>query len=193
MQETGISKLLETSWAQEIQTKQNYKHWSKKLIMLFKLLIQNGNIMILHSPKNFGGTRSHPKNKVISRHRPLSNLCAAGFEHGLQGYSTHCLISLRPSRMRISQRCCQHPSTRSELPWRIQRFSHFHSRSSSLKHHYHVEHKEPFQAHSYHLTHSKEIWWRAQAWSNCNNPRCQSQCLVVRCEGRLSPQEEVLR
>jgi hypothetical protein len=25
----------------------------------------NGNIMILHYPKNFGGTRSHPKNKVI--------------------------------------------------------------------------------------------------------------------------------
>jgi hypothetical protein len=25
----------------------------------------NGNIMILHSPKNFGGTRSCPKNKVV--------------------------------------------------------------------------------------------------------------------------------
>jgi hypothetical protein len=25
----------------------------------------NGNIMILHSPKNFGSTRSHPKNKVM--------------------------------------------------------------------------------------------------------------------------------
>jgi hypothetical protein len=25
----------------------------------------NGNIMILHSPKNFGGTRSRPKNKVV--------------------------------------------------------------------------------------------------------------------------------
>jgi hypothetical protein len=25
----------------------------------------NGDIMILHSPKNFGGTRSHPKNKVV--------------------------------------------------------------------------------------------------------------------------------
>jgi hypothetical protein len=25
----------------------------------------NKNIMILHSPKNFGGTRSHPKNKVM--------------------------------------------------------------------------------------------------------------------------------
>ncbi len=25
----------------------------------------NKNIMILHSPKNFGGTRSHPKNKVV--------------------------------------------------------------------------------------------------------------------------------
>jgi hypothetical protein len=25
----------------------------------------NGNIMILHSPKNFGGTRSCPENKVV--------------------------------------------------------------------------------------------------------------------------------
>jgi hypothetical protein len=25
----------------------------------------NGNVMILHSPKNFGGTRSRPENKVV--------------------------------------------------------------------------------------------------------------------------------
>ena len=25
----------------------------------------NNNTMILHSPKNFGGTTSHPKNKVV--------------------------------------------------------------------------------------------------------------------------------
>jgi hypothetical protein len=25
----------------------------------------NGHIMILHSPNNFGGTRSHPQNKVV--------------------------------------------------------------------------------------------------------------------------------
>ena len=25
----------------------------------------NNTIMILHSPKNFGGTRSHPENKVV--------------------------------------------------------------------------------------------------------------------------------
>ncbi len=124
---------------------------------------------------------------------PLSNLRPAGFKDGFQGYSIHCPISLRPSRMQISQRYCQHPSTKSEQPWWIWRFSHFHSRSSSSEHHYHVKHKESFWAHSHHLMHSKELWWRAQAQSNCSNPRRWSQCLAVWREGRLSSQDEVLR
>ncbi len=65
MQEKGISKRLVTSWAQEIQTKQNYERWSKKIDTVILAANSNGNIMILHSPKNFGGTRSRPENKVV--------------------------------------------------------------------------------------------------------------------------------
>ncbi len=55
----------------------------------------NGNIMILHSPKTFGGTRSCPENKVVCMLVVgPRNLGAAGFKHGLQGYSTHRPISL---------------------------------------------------------------------------------------------------
>ncbi len=125
--------------------------------------------------------------------QPSSNLHPAGFKHGFQGSSTCCPISLGPSRMRFSQWSCQHPRTRREWPSWFWRFSHFHSRSISLEHNYCAVQKESFQAHSHHLTCSKELQQRARAQSNCNNPRRQSQRLAVHCEGSLGSCDNVFR
>ncbi len=43
----------------------NYGNWLKKLIQLFLAADANNYIMILHSPKNFGGTHTQPKNKAV--------------------------------------------------------------------------------------------------------------------------------
>ncbi len=194
-QETGIFKLLVKSWVQGIQTKQNYGHWLKKIDTVILAADSNRNIMILHSPKNFGGTRSHPKNKVV---------CMLGV--GPQ--ATCVLLDLNTAFRDLNSLSHQFTTSQDGIqPMKLPTSQHqkqtallvfegsaiFHPRSSSLEHNYWVEHKEFFQAHSHHLTCSMELQQRARAQSNCNNPHRWSQCLAVWHEGRLGSQDKVFR
>ncbi len=89
----------------------------------------SGNIMILHSPKNCGGTRTHPNNKVVCMLGQSPQAICILLDQKMAFADQSIVVPLvQDLAGNISaEEVAKNPSTRRKRPCGIRRIGHFHS------------------------------------------------------------------